>query len=232
MRGLRQQESGVTLIELLTAMTIGLIVLATLGTLVGVTARSSARTTERVVANQRARPVMDRIMDELHSSCLRPDAPPIQAGSSDNSISFLHKTGSAVAPVPDRRTITLAAGTMTERVYPSTGGTAPAWTFSSTPSSTRQLLTDVGVATTGASNTPVPLFRYYTVSNGTISSTPLPTPLSTTNAARTVKVTVTFTGSIEGGNIQDPDGPVAVSDSAVLSFTPNGGAATVGAPCV
>lgn len=227
-----RNERGFTLVELLTAMTIGLIVLAVLGTLVGVTARSSTRTTERVVATQRARPVIDRIIDELHSSCLRPDAPPIQAGSSGTSIAFLHKTGSDVAPVPDRRTITLASGTMTERVYPSTGGTAPAWTFASTPSYTRELLTDVGTATTGTNNTVVPLFRYYTVTNGTISTTPLPVPLSAADAARTVKVTVTFTGSIEGGNLQDPDGPIAVSDSAVLSFTPNGGAATVGAPCV
>jgi type II secretory pathway pseudopilin PulG len=227
-----REESGFTLVELLTAMMIGLIVLAVLGTLVGVTARSSTRTTERVVATQRARPVMDRIIDELHSSCLRPDAPPIQSGSSGNAISFLHKTGSAVTPVPDRRTITLASGTMTERVYPATGGTAPAWTFASTPSYTRRLLTDVGVATTGANNTTVPMFRYYTVVNGTISTTPLPVPLSAADAARTVKVTVTFTGSPEGGNLQDPEGPVAVTDSAVLSFTPNGGAATVGAPCV
>ena len=45
-------------------------------------------------------------------------------------------------------------------------------------------------------------------------------------------MTVTFTGSIEGGNIRDPEGPFGITDSAVLSFTPNGGAATVGAPCV
>lgn len=232
MRRLAREESGVTLVELLTATMIGLIVLGTLGTLVSVTARSSTRTTERVVANQRARPVMDHIIDELHSSCVRPDAPPILAGSSSTSIAFLHKTGSAVAPVPDKRTITLASGTMTERLYPSNGGTAPAWTFVSTPTYTRRLLTDVGSATTGASNTVVPLFRYYTVVNGAISTTPLPVPLSAADAARTVKVTVTFTGSIEGGNLQDKEGPVGVTDSAVLSFTPTGGAATVGAPCV
>lgn len=223
-------DDGFTLIELLTGMLVGAIVIATLFALIGVTARSSARTTDRVVANQRARPVMDRIIDELHSSCLRPDAPPIQAGSGDYQMSFLHKTGSAVAPVPDKRVITLSGGAISESLYTSSGGTPPAWTFNTSPASTEQLLSDVGTAK--IDNQPVPMFRYYTTANGTISSTPLPTPLSAADAARTVKVTVAFTASKNSANTTDPENAIVITDSAVLSFSPTGAAATVGAPCV
>ena len=48
----------------------------------------------RIDANQQARPVMERIMDELRSTCLTRGSVPILSGSTASSISFLHETGS------------------------------------------------------------------------------------------------------------------------------------------
>ena len=67
-RRIAQDERGVTIPELLVTMIVGLIVLGGIVTLVTSTATSSGRITERVAANQLARPMMQRVMNEMHSA--------------------------------------------------------------------------------------------------------------------------------------------------------------------
>ena len=224
-------EAGFTLVEVMVTLMIGMVVFFALFALIDATARNSARTTTRVAADQRARPVLQRLVDELHSTCLGPDAGPILAGSSGSSLSFLHQTGSAVSPMPNRNTVTLSGTTLTESIYPATGGTAPDWTFSSTPSSTRQLLTGVGPGIVEGSA--VPLFRYFSYVDGQLSPTPLPTPLSVTNAELTVQVTVAFAASPTSNPVSDPRAALTVSDSALVRFSPASEDPTkVNGPCV
>ena len=142
-------ERGFTLVELIVSIAIGMMVVLGVFALVDVSMRNSARIAARVDADQRARPVLQRLVDELHSACLGPDSSPVLVGSGDSTIGFLHRTGAAVSPTPDKRVVTLTGGTLSESVYPVTGGTAPNWTFATSPSSTRQLLTGVGSATAG-----------------------------------------------------------------------------------
>ena len=118
-------ERGITMVEMMVSVALGMIVILGIFALTEVAIRSSARTAARVDADQRARPVLQRLIDELHSTCIGPEAGPILAGSDDNEISFLHQTGSAVGPTPDRRVVTLTGSTLSESVYPSTGGEAP-----------------------------------------------------------------------------------------------------------
>jgi prepilin-type N-terminal cleavage/methylation domain-containing protein len=127
MRRLRREESGFTLIEMITAMTIGLIVSFATFTLIEVVVRRAADITDRVDTTQRARTAMDQITRQLRSQvCTNKTggsgARTIDAATS-TSISvftdFSNETvsGSQLA-APDLRTITFdpAARTLTESV--------------------------------------------------------------------------------------------------------------------
>jgi hypothetical protein len=234
MRDLKN-ERGVGIPELLVTVFAGTVVLIAVFSLIQITGRSTAQVVARVDANQRSRPVLERILDELHSSCLSRDTVPVFAGSSDTSLSFIHQTGAAVTPSPVKRTITLNSGTLTETVYPLASGTVPEdWVFSNTPSSTTQLLTKVGAARMGNPAVDVPLFRYYTYTNGLLDPTPLPATsgLTAVDAARTVQVTVAFSASPLANPSADVRNAVSVAGSAVLRFSPPSADTTkVNGPC-
>ena len=103
----------------------------------------------RVAAEQRARPVLERLIDQLHSTCIGPEAGPLLAGSTESSLSFPAPDGQQRDPAA-RQGRGLALGQhLSQSVFPSTGGEAPNWTFAGTPSSTRVLLTGVGPAQAG-----------------------------------------------------------------------------------
>jgi hypothetical protein len=191
----------------------------------------------RVETNQRARTTLERLLEQLHSTCVAPNVLPVVAASngytSDNdNLIFLQQTGSAVSPTPNQRVVSLEGDTLKERVYPSIGGTAPNWTFGSSPSSTTTLATDVGSAKFGSPSTAVPLFQYFAYQGAQLSTTPLPTPLSASDAARTVAVTVSFSVSPSSNGANDPNAAATVSDSVVLRLSPASEAATeVNPPC-
>ncbi len=230
-------ERGFTLVELLVGMAISIVVLFGILSLIDVSTRSSARVASRVEVNQRARVSLQRLLDELHSTCVSPNVLPVVAASNgytsdDNNLIFLQQTGSAVSPTPSEHIVSLANGTLTERVYPATGGTAPNWTFASTPSSTTELVTNVGPALVGSGPSTVPLFQYFAYQGAQLSTTSLPTPLSGSDAARTVAVTVSFSVSPRSNPANDQHAAVSVSDSVVLRLSPASEAATeVNPPC-
>jgi hypothetical protein len=143
-------------------------------------------------------------------------------------VTFLHKTGSAVAPTPDKRTLTFANGTLSETIYPYASGSAPNYSFGT--GTTTQLLTNVGRGTIdGVAN--IPIFRYYAYSNGVLGSA-LPTPLSAANAAKTVQVTVTFAASPSKTQVVDAGSSTTVSDSSLFRFSPaNEDATATNLPC-
>jgi Prokaryotic N-terminal methylation motif len=224
-------ERGVTLVELVVTIAIGMVVFLAVLALTEVAMRSSARVEARVAADQRARPVMQRLIDELHSTCLGPDAGPILADSDDNQLIFLHGTGSGVGPVPDKRIITLTDSTLSESVYSATGGPAPDWEFSGLASSTRQLLTGVGRASVNGAA--VPLFQYFHYTDGELSPTPLDTPLSPDDAKLTVQVTVSFSVSPTSTPVPDAQAAATLVDSALVRFSPASEDPTkVNGPCV
>lgn len=213
-------ERGWTLVELMIGAMIALLVLATVLAIVSVTTQGNERVAARVESNQRIRPVMRAILDDLHSSCVASRVTPIKAGSDENSVSYLHGRGPAVEVTPELRTLTLSGGTLTRETFPATGGESPDWSFAGTPSQTRVMLTEVSPAEFGDPPVPVPAFQYYAYEGEQISSTPLPTPLSASDAAEAVQVTVSLaTGSISTG-AKDPPDPVSVSDTALLRFLP------------
>ncbi len=210
LRRLRRDESGLTLMELVATIPATIAVLVAVGTMTVTGVHSQARISNRVDANQRARPVMTQIVQMLHSSCVAPRIVPVLAGSTGTSISFLSKSGSTVSPTPDLHVVSLSGTTLTDTIYPATGGAAPTWTFSGTASSSRQLLTNVA-APGGV------IFRYYQFVSGSISATPLTTPLSATDAAHTANVDVSFASSPSSGiSTLDPNSPLRLDDSVDL----------------
>lgn len=222
-----------TIVELMVAMVASLTVLFAILALVQVATHGQRRVASHVAANQRGRPVLTNIMEALHSGCVSRGVAPVLAGSGDSSMSFLSQSGSAVSPTPDKHVVTLSGTTLSESVYPANGGAAPSWTFDPTPSSTRELLTGMGAGSAGSPPASVPLFRYYAYVGGEVSATPLATPLSTDDAARTVQVTVAFSSSAGSGTAADAKEPITLSDSAILRLEPaSEDSSEVNLPCV
>lgn len=203
-----RDERGFTLVELLASITAFTVLFAAIMAMTTVATHNQDRIAKRVNSNQRLRPVIVRIMDGLHSSCVAPRVIPIATGSTATSISFTTRAGSAVNPIPDLRQVTLSGTNLTETVYPVSGGTAPTWSFSPTPSSTRTLLTNVSAP----GNVP---FRYYRFQNSQL--TEIAAPLDATEASLTAQVSVTLTAAPSTGtNVQDPNSPITISDRADL----------------
>ncbi len=71
-------ERGFTLVELLVAMTTGIIVGGALLAVIAVAQHQETQITDRVAADQTGRRVLERIQDELHSSCVGGSEIPIQ----------------------------------------------------------------------------------------------------------------------------------------------------------
>lgn len=229
-----RDEQGLTLPELMVAMLIGIVVLGGIVTMVTVTAKSSGRISERVAADQVARPMVQRIMDELHSACIAPGLAPIQAGSTDTAMTFITAAttpagnGNAVSPEPVKRTIALSGTNLNDTSYAKSGGTAPEnWTFSSS-GTTYRLLANVAKI-----NASTPIFSYYAYSNGSISATPLAVPLSAANAAKAVEVRVNLAVKPSASATSGEAGaPIDISNSVLMRFTPSSeDTSQAGLPC-
>jgi Tfp pilus assembly protein PilW len=225
----RDRESGYTLIELTVALAAGLVVFAGLTMVLLATMHQSTRTSNRVHATQEARLVLQRIVTDLHSSCVASEVAPIQPNSGENSIAYVYQTGSEAALTPVLHEVTLSGTTLNMLTYPATSGSTPSWTFSTTPSASKTLMNNVAPPATGA-----PVFTYYAYgSNGAISSTPLAAaPLGTTNAAKTVQVNIALKVNTRNAPNPDVKGGAIVQNQAFLRFSPPSASSTAAnLPC-
>jgi hypothetical protein len=227
-----RDERGYTLIELLIGSMVSLIVLGAILAMVQVATGNQNRVSQHVIANQRGRPVMDRLIILLNSACVSPGLAPVREGSTESSLILYSKTGSAVSPVPDRHVISLAGGELVETVAAGSGTAASDWTFGS-PSSPRLLLNGVSTAQVGEPAASVPLFRYYAYESGHVASSPLPTPLSATNAAKTVQVNIAFKVAPSAASAGVPGAAVTLTDATTLRIEPaSEDSAQINLPCV
>jgi Tfp pilus assembly protein PilW len=216
-----------TLVELVVAMSAGVIVMAGVTLAMIVTMRETNRVASHVDANQRARVAMTKIINQLHSACVAPQISPVREDSTGTMLSFLHQSGSAVALTPVLSRITLSGTTLTQSDYPATGGAAPNWTFATTASSTVELLS--GVSPISAS---VPVFRYFAYSNGKVSATPLAANPLGANAASTVQVNVAFKAAPGKTVAGDANAQTEIQNAALLRLTPPGYSSTTSnLPC-
>ena len=224
-----RDQRGFTLVEMLVSMLAGIIVLSAILGVLEVSVRLSARAVDRVDATQRGRTGMEQIEQLLHSSCVASSVTPVYPSSGGSNLTFVSQFGSAVTLVPNLHTITFAGGNLTDNVYAYTGpaGASPPWptsSFASTPTSSRVLISNVSAPSN-------PVFRYYKYLNGTLSTTPLTTPLSTSDASATTAVEITFAVSPSSGSTEARR-IVNLDDLAVLRYIPaSGDPNVVNTPC-
>jgi type II secretory pathway component PulJ len=203
---LRDEERGVTLVEFVVAMALGMVVLIAVFGLVEATQRSSSRITQRIDAAQRGRIAMEQMTQSLRSLvCVQPagDAAPSLIASGDGSQVTVYAAiqggvagqaaPSPLAPQRRQYRYDAAANMITETVAPGVG-TMPALSFPTTRPA-RTVLADVA-APSGAT-----VFSYYTYkADGTIDPTPLAVPLTDATRNRVVRIGVNFVSRPTGGS--------------------------------
>ena len=229
LQAIREDERGMTLVELIVATTAGMVIFAGLTAMVLASMHNATRVTNRVHATQDARRVVHRITNELHSSCVAQYVVPIQADSTRTKLSFAHAYSSAVAPVPVKTAITLSGTTLTQTEYPVASGSTPAWVFSTTPNATRTILTNVSAYSSTA-----PVFTYFKVENGALTEIPLTgtAELGTTNSQKVVQVNIALTVTPGKEVFTDVNADANVQSSAYLRFTsPSYATTKTNSPC-
>ncbi len=219
-----RDDGGFTMAELLVGMAVSVVTMSAIAMMVSAATHHQARVANRVAANQRARPVIARIIDELHSACVAPRIAPVVGdgtanGSTATRITFLSLAGNDPNPRPDKRVIVLSGDTLTESVYQGNGSTSPnGWSFSPTPTpdSPRTLIS--GVSAPGGA-----VFNYYRFQNGQlVLNPPLTVPLTSSDAALVAYVGVSLTANPTptGGTGPDANAPITLSDGVDLRLQP------------
>jgi hypothetical protein len=219
-------EDGMTLPEVLIAVTIGFVVLAATMGLLESTLRLSGGVMAKTDAMQRGRLAMDRLTQEMRSQvCLNLTTPAIvSAGnvSTADSVTFYSDFGKGDLDVPPKkRTITFDAtsGEITESVVV---GTDVAGTIVYTAAPTKQVLFQGAsrmIKKVAGVDTPVPFLQYFAYEEtGTPpvlrTSQVLAPPLSDAAAARVARIELAFnarpTGAKDATNATDVTDQVTV----------------------
>jgi prepilin-type N-terminal cleavage/methylation domain-containing protein len=221
-------QDGFTLIELLVATAIGVLVISAAMYLTEVAGRTAARVEDRVDSAQRARIAMDRIGRELRAQvCLDGTTPPIIVGDA-NSVTFYSDYDAVDNFRPEKRRLTFSAtgnGSIVEEIYDTTSTQAP-WAFPATPTSTRTLLTYVGL------DNGTPFFTYYSRDVAGPLATPLSTnttsrPLAPNSIAKVVRVDIAFETRPTSGRT-GPERRSRLSSTVVLRNVDNAATDTSG----
>lgn len=206
------ESDGMTLIELLVSVVIGMVVVMAAAGLMDASGRASAEVQDRVDAVQRGRVAMEQVSQRLRSQvCLNVSTPAV-AYADSNEIRFYTDLGpySPTFAPQARRLQYVAGGTgqngsLVESVWDTVVlGTTPAATstatFGRTPDRTRTLIGDVTLARDiddfdgdGNKTELVPLFRYYRFTlNPATPNDELQSPLGAAEMQSVVKIGVTF----------------------------------------
>lgn len=210
-----RDESGVTLTELLAAMGIGLIVLMAGFMLLDRSVTVSQEIADRQQAVQRGRAAMELITRQLRSQvCLGESTEPITYGDA-YSVSFYADLSDGSQNV-ETRTLSYeepddGPGSIVEEVTPGVG-TYPDLTFASGSTVSRALLT--GVQPVSAGDEPQPVFRYFAFESGSPTGDlqELATPLSSSDASRTVLVRIAFVALPDRVNPRELDATTLEDD--------------------
>jgi prepilin-type N-terminal cleavage/methylation domain-containing protein len=239
---LLRDERGFTLVELLVATLAGVVISAATGAIVVVSVHLSSNFSDRVDANSQGRVAMEKITQALNSSCVSASVPPVVSSGStlsdDKNLYFYSSLSDSPTINPNEVKISLTGGSLIMYTYSYLSGSAPNWTFSSTPTTSFVLLPHAAQATiNGTANQPVFQYYGYTPGTGTLSTTAYTattaTPLSAANAATTAMVTINFEALPSNGNTAPAPGrPSDITSSVVLRLTPASSAASASnAPC-
>jgi hypothetical protein len=225
MSRLRSQD-GITLPEMLVAVTVSFVVLAATLGLLESTLRLSGGVMAKTDAMQRGRLAMDRITQELRSQvCLDLTTPAILVGATADSVTFYSDFGEGDLTAPPKlRTISFneTTGNITESVVTSKTDQAP-FDYSGTPAkhvifenAIRQVKTVNGV------DKPVPFLKYFAYDDQPTGTPPIlkmnqelvPPLTDPAKVARVARIEVAFsarpTGAKDSTNATDVEDQVTV----------------------
>jgi prepilin-type N-terminal cleavage/methylation domain-containing protein len=215
-------ERGFTLIEMMVTLVTGTVVLLATYFVLDVSIRESSRLSERTDATQRGRVAMEKVLQELHSSCVASGVTPVEPGSTSTKLEIISQTGNETYfPHVTKHVIQYVSAThsLTDESYVSTAEkTRGEWEWPTSATSTQTIITGVAQSTEGSSTAPV--FQYYKYEGGHLSTTPISeSPLSATNANETAAVAVRFTVWPSSERTTGAR-TIDLADTAVLRFDP------------
>ncbi len=194
-------QRGFTLIEVLTALLIGGIVLAGAMSVFMAGQRASARVQDRAESVQRGRFVMEQLTQRIRSQvCLGPGYPAMTQGDATGMTFYMDIGDENFQPQQMRLTYDPVSngGQVTETTWNmSPSGTAPSgWQVAGSPSRVRVLATNL--ARVGAT----PFFQYYsfTATDPIAPTNLLGVPLVPNDLARVVQVVLTYSAQPMRGN--------------------------------
>lgn len=193
---LRAEQSGMTLIELMIGLSIGLVVTFASFAVLGRATTASHEIADRQEAVQRGRLAMEMITRQLRSQvCLGESAEPITYGDAD-TVTFYADLSDGSQNVA-RRTLTFVppAGQAPGRIVEDVRfgeGVYPDLAFPSVADTSRVLLGGADRAEAGGQ--PLPVFSYYAFQAGSPTGDleQMPVPLSAEDASRTIMVRVAY----------------------------------------
>jgi prepilin-type N-terminal cleavage/methylation domain-containing protein len=201
-----RDEAGFSLIELMTAMAIGSVVLTMLMIVTMRALASSADTQNRIETGAAARQTMDTVMQLLDSqTCLlipdpRPDhdgdvksTPPVLAASDYSVTFYADLNASANGSSPDKYTLVYdaAAKTLTEQRYDAIG-VEPSVKYDDTKPSMKRQLAD-NIVPARVNGVAQPIFKYYTFpADGTTAPVQIASAALGANLAKITRVEVQF----------------------------------------
>jgi type II secretory pathway pseudopilin PulG len=210
-----RSESGFTLVELLAAISIGMIVLLAAFDLMDNTLAVSGEVSARTDASQRGRGAIDQMTRALRSQvCVNGNAPVSSAG--DNQVTFTFDLSNGSTP-PQRTQFSYSSAlrTITQDTWDGSG-TEPTLTF---PGASRgdTVLTDVDPEPSK------PIFSYWALrpGSGGTQFDPLDAASATADPTRIARIDVAFVAHASG-QIEKPTNASPIEDSVfVRSVDPN-----------
>jgi hypothetical protein len=210
-----REEAGMTLMEVLTAITIGFIVLSAMFAMLDTTVRLNTGVMSKTDAMQRGRLAMDVMTQELRSQvCLNTFTDPAIVGAvtTADSVTFYSDFSDADGDrPPEKRKLSFdpATGNITTSIFRTSKLKPVSADFPLSPS-TRQMRLENASLQIGADNNPIPFLRYYAYD--TSSGRPLATDelkpnastgLTPAQAARVARIDVTFVARPTGADNDD-----------------------------
>ena len=207
-------QSGVTLIELIVAMTIATGTVLAVFAVLDTSIKQSNAVAGRVNATQRGRITMDTITRQLRSQVCYSATVPALVSATDDAVKFHVDLSDGTQPIQQRQIVfDPTAKTLSERTWPGSGSplTFPTMTRN------RQLVSEV-VRSQDKDGNIIPIFRYYAYNTATPPRPDLrlTTPLSTPDLARVARIDVGFRTLPPGSRATAPAGAVSLQNQVYV----------------
>lgn len=171
-RRLARAEGGFSLIELLVALSSGVVIMLALFGLLEVATRQTRQVSNKVQSDRLGRQEMNRIVTQLHSACITREAVPVYSVSTENKLVFYNAySEGAEIKTPSESKVAgegiyvheivyeKTTGKLREKVYPSTEIALPSKVVYSAKAE-REILVAEHVTQAKSEGKELPIFQY------------------------------------------------------------------------